>query len=229
MGIIFAYSFININLEFYFYTRGVNKAMWNIKMALAVWSVCTNLLPSSSFVDNMAAELKLPDTGDYTMYSICEDVSIRASEYGKTVKEYVLDGGNVPIFHHKNSQDYLGRFYITNVGVNVAIYDSWKQSVCDKKDSACFFKYGTQRVVADHWNQGFDKIKKCKIGDEAYITDGVKTERFICTDIIDGHNIDGKLTDWDGNDIRYWNEDGITCYTCNGNSKNIKIVFFKKA
>ena len=203
--------------------------MGNFKLALILLSVVVNISPADAVIRNTIGELNLPTTGYSNVQEVCVDVAARAKDYDKTIQSYIRDGGNIPLFIANNDQEYVGRFYIPDVGVDVALYDSWKQAVCDKKDSACFFQYGAQRIVADHWNQGFGAIKKCEPGMEAYIRNGNKTEKFICTDIIEGHNtVTGDLTDWDGNDIWDWNKDGITCYTCNGNSRNIKIIFFKK-
>lgn len=176
----------------------------------------------------IANELKVPDTnGDIpALYST---VLGKAELHNKSVVEYVETCIEEPIFVPKNGQEYVGRLYIDRVGVDVAIYDSWKQSVCDAKDSACIFQYGTHRVIADHWNQGFDRIKQCKVGDIAYITDGNRTEQFICTSVLDGHNTDdGTLTDSEYND--FWNvkTEDLLMYTCNGNWRNIKIVIFEK-
>ena len=202
--------------------------MGKLKMALAILGAIINL---GSIFGPQADRLNIPISDEVTVdeaYEFCETVVVRANEYGKTLEDYIKDGGNVPLFTSDLDGKHVGRFYIPDVGVNVALYDTYAQSVCDNKDSACFFDYGTQRIVADHKHQGFNAIKKCKPGMEAYISDGTKIERFVCTEIILGHN-DGLLYDNDYNDVAYRNPDGITCYTCNDHWKNVTIVFFKKA
>ena len=199
------------------------------KIAVAIASILINC---NSIVDAVYSDLNIPKTGVIVaeeLIDIYTDLYTRSNEYNKSIENYIVDGGNIPLFTCDNDQTYVGRFYIPDVDINVALYDSWKQRVCDNKDSACFFNYGVQRVVADHWNQGFNSIKQCKIGTKAYISDGNSIERFECYDIIQGHNSDdGSLTTLDGQDIWGMNENGITCYTCNDNWRNITIVLFRK-
>ena len=123
----------------------------------------------------------------------------------------------------------VGRWVIPDVGVNVACYASSEQSVCDRKDSACYFTLGSQKVIGDHWNQGFGAIKKCVVGTKAYMDTKDGKQWYICTGVIpDGHNTGSALTDADYNPLTEANPGGITCYTCNGNWKNVTIVLFSK-
>lgn len=127
------------------------------------------------------------------------------------------------------SKGALGRWSIPSVGINVACYKSWEQSVCDAKDSACYFTLGDMDVIGDHWNQGFNAIKSCTPGTKAYLETSSGTKTFVCTKIFTGHNT-GNLTDDDYNDIsRGYNTGGITCYTCNDHWSNVTIVFFQPA
>ena len=195
-------------------------------IALTTLALCLNLCGTSN-TEYIGNRLNIEDT--QTIYELYTEIINRSKEYDKDILNYLVDGGNVPLFVPSNNQSHVGRFYIPTVSIDVAIYDSWKQGVCDKKDSACFFQYGAQRVIADHWNQGFDNIKQCKVGDAACIINGEKIERFICYAKFSGHNTDdGTLTDSEYKDIWDMNKDGITCYTCNGNWRNIVIVMFKK-
>ena len=123
----------------------------------------------------------------------------------------------------------VGRWSIPSVGVNVACFDSTAQSVCDAKDSACYFTLGSQKVIGDHQNQGFGAIKECEVGAVAYMDAGDDARKYVCTGVIQGHNIETDMTDADGNSIADMNPGGITCYTCNDNWRNITIVFFVPA
>lgn len=125
----------------------------------------------------------------------------------------------------------IGRWVIPDVGVNVACYDSNEQSVCDRKDSAASWQNGAglQRFIADHWNQGFDAIKKCVVGTKAYMDNGETKTWYVCTSVEDGHNTGLGLVDNNYQAFEDRNQGGMTCYTCNGNWKNIKIVFFAPA
>ena len=75
----------------------------------------------------------------------------------------------------------VGRWVIPDIGINVACYASSAQSVCDRKDSACYFSLGAQYAIADHWNQGFDAIKKCAVGTKAYMETGDEKQWYACT------------------------------------------------
>lgn len=122
----------------------------------------------------------------------------------------------------------IGRWVIPNVGVNVACYDSNAQSVCDRKDSAASWQdgEGKQRYIGDHWNQGFDAIKNCVPGTKAYMDDGETKTWYVCTSVEYGHNTGEMLVDNDYQSITDRNPGGMTCYTCNGNWKNVALVFF---
>lgn len=121
----------------------------------------------------------------------------------------------------------LGRWSIPSVGVNVAVYESFDQSITNAKDSANYMPYGSQHLIADHKHQGFNAIKQCQIGDTAYLDMGSSVEEYVCTAVFKGHNTIEKLTDLDYNDLKDTNPSGITCYTCNENSRNVTIVFFE--
>lgn len=123
----------------------------------------------------------------------------------------------------------IGRLVLPSVGINVACYKSREQSVTDAVDSASYFDYGVQFVIGDHQNQGFYKIKSCKVGDIAYIDNGKTQDKYICTSLISGHNNGKALLDSEYNDIKDMNSGGITLYTCNGsNWRDVTIVFFQK-
>lgn len=122
----------------------------------------------------------------------------------------------------------VGRWVIPSLGVDVATFHSMEQSVVDASDSAAMFVFGDMKVIADHWNQGFEVIKKCTVGTKAYFDTGDKKTEYICTRSFSGHNQKTDMTDDNYNSVLYGcNTDGITCYTCNGNWKNIWIVFFQ--
>ena len=84
-------------------------------------------------------------------------------------------------------------------------------------------------VIADHSNQEFSALKYVSVGAEAYVDYGSYQQKYVCTKFEYGHNDDGTLLDADYNVIYYYdyNDGGITCYTCNGNSYNIILVCFQ--
>lgn len=56
-----------------------------------------------------------------------------------------------------------GRLVIPSVGVNVALFAVVSQAAADAQDSAAYFPFKNYMLVADHWNQGFWKIKRCSV------------------------------------------------------------------
>lgn len=122
----------------------------------------------------------------------------------------------------------VGRLTIPSLGVDVALFASSSQKVCDNQDSACYFRYGVQHVVADHKHQGFAAMKKAVPNKtKAYINWGTWTQAFICVDNFKGHNTGDILCDLDGNDCGHENSRGLLMYTCNENWRNITITYWQ--
>lgn len=118
-----------------------------------------------------------------------------------------------------------GRLYINDH--SVALYYSQAQSVVDRKDSAATWTYDQTTFIADHWNQGFDTIKTCDIGDTCYIlySDGTR-KTYICTAIDrNGHNTGYDIVDHNRDSVASYQ--GLVMYTCNDNWKNITLVYWK--
>jgi|GEM_PF-2695630 len=123
----------------------------------------------------------------------------------------------------------IGRWVIPEVGVDVAAFDSSSQSVVDAADSAGLFYALGQHLVADHNYQGFNAIKSCRTGMEAYLETSEGRQTFICTGITTGTNVGNDIITSDGRSISKVNRGGYTCYTCNENRSSVTIVFFTKA
>ena len=122
----------------------------------------------------------------------------------------------------------VGRWLIPDVGVDVAAFASSTQATADAKDSACYFPFGDMIVVGDHWNQGFEAIKRCVVGTKAYLDIGAELKEYVCVASFTGHNQVTEMTDDKYKSLNYGaNTGGITCYTCNGNWRDIWIVFFQ--
>jgi hypothetical protein len=122
--------------------------------------------------------------------------------------------------------DYLGRFSVPGVGVNVGCYESSAQAVADAHDSAAYFDACGHTVIADHVNQGFGAIKGCDVGDRAQLTTESGAESYVCVGSIQGHNTGTALTDGNYTPIDELYPDALVCYTCNDNWQNVTIVFF---
>ena len=130
-----------------------------------------------------------------------------------------------------NKRGITCRLTIPSVGVDVACF--WAsnnlQAYIDASDSAAFFSYGYQDVIADHRHQGFSAMKGSAIGSYAYLDYGSYKKTYVCVANFKGHNTGSSLTDLEGNDIAYMNEGGIAMYTCNENWQNVTITLWQPA
>ena len=108
----------------------------------------------------------------------------------------------------------------------MALFNGSAQSLVDAVDSAAFFPFGNSMLVADHWNQGFTRIKSCHAGTKAYIYKGGSIETLTCTGISKGINNDYDLLYADGTSAT--TAGGILMYTCNGaNYHDVTITFWR--
>ena len=123
----------------------------------------------------------------------------------------------------------VGKFSIPSVGLSVNCYASSSQATVDASNSAAYFYLQEHLVIADHVNQGFNKIKSCREGTVAYVPYGSGTVEYECVSVMQGINTGTGLTTTDGRDIRNVYPGTVMCYTCNGSWQNITMVFFKIA
>lgn len=157
-----------------------------------------------------------------------EEISSIATE--PTIKENTINIEKPSVIEEIASRPgIVGRFYIPDLDIDVAIFNSVSQSVADAKDSANYFAFGDMMVLGDHWNQGnFNNIKKCVEGTKAYIDNGKEIQEYICVKSFTGHNKVNVMTDDTGNSLNYgYNTGGLTLYTCNGCWQDIWICFFR--
>ena len=143
-----------------------------------------------------------------------------------------IKAGNPKILSEISSRSskyqMLGRLYIKDANIDVALFDTNAQACVDAKDSAAYFFVGDTYLVADHWYDGFERIKNCKVGSEAYIDTGDKIVEYVCIGSILGHNTGTDLTDNDYKSVEVgYNPKGITLYTCVNGWRNVRIVFFE--
>lgn len=153
------------------------------------------------------------------------DAEIVAEKEEKVINTYK----NQKILDEKESRNgMVGRWYIPTVNIDVAVFNSSTQQTADNKDSAVYFQFGDFMVLGDHVNQGFDRIKKCKVGTKAYLDTGTERKEYICTKSFVGYNLSSDMTDGNYNSVKYGaNKGGITCYTCHGKNSGIWIVFYQ--
>lgn len=87
------------------------------------------------------------------------------------------------------------------------------------------FRSKNYMLVADHWNQGFWKIKRCSVGTKAYIYRGTSIQTLTCTGICRGVNAGYDLLYEDGSSATTGS--GTIMYTCNGsNYHDITLTFW---
>lgn len=125
-----------------------------------------------------------------------------------------------------------GRLFIPSVDIDVALYQtpctSDAQPIVDAYDSAAYINTLDGAVlIADHSNQGFDKIANLKAGDKLYIyrpDDSIET--YVCQETCNGKNYTSKICDERG--VASVQSSGIWCYTCGASSVDIIISKFQK-
>lgn len=150
----------------------------------------------------------------------------KPTEQKPTVKPTEPKPTTPPSDKHSDAKNYIGRFKISSVGVNVACYAGSEQSIVDAKDSAAYFYGFGHIIIGDHKHQGFSAIKSCSVGTKAQMVTKNGTETFTCVGKIQGHNTGYELTDANYVPINDLYPGSIACYTCNDNWKNVTIVFF---
>lgn len=141
--------------------------------------------------------------------------------------------------------DYIGRWSISSVGVDVAVYGDYyvetapgsgdyvllkkRQARVDDVDSAVYFEFNGVYIIGDHNYQGFDAIKQCTVGTTAYLDGVVNAGSYHCVAVIQGHNTKYDLTDRNYVSICTLYPGATVCYTCNENDYNVTIVVFYPA
>lgn len=123
-----------------------------------------------------------------------------------------------------NYAGFCGRLSVPQVGLNVAMYSSPSQSVCDREDSACCFNLSSYAgyIIADHNNQDFAVLPQVSAGTVGGIIDANGDVTFIvCTDVFQGHNTGSKITDGDYNNVLGTAD--YLMYTCLDCWQNVQI------
>lgn len=112
----------------------------------------------------------------------------------------------------------IGRLYIPDVGVNVALFDTTGmkydigQSYVDAEDSSAWKDKNGIGVVADHGDQTFKDIHKSVYNETmAYIQIGEEIKTYVCTSSGYGKNTRKKLVDENGKEI--YSKEGIDFMT----------------
>ena len=156
-----------------------------------------------------------------------------ADEDGKMVRNTNIHGLPVDargerVFHG----DYgdAGCLLIPDTGVQVPLYenegDDEGQVITDRQNSAVYFTSFRMPVIADHNNQGFEKIKGC-IPDVTYafVLTKNRVNEYQCTKICNGTNTLEDILDDRGVSVDYSGAD-LCLYTCNEDWRHVTVVFF---
>ena len=125
----------------------------------------------------------------------------------------------------RDYENFVGRLYIDDVKIDVALYESWEQKVVDRDDSAAYMGWPKHRLIGDHNNQAFKDLGKTKVGAIACIEkeDGTLVY-YKCKEVFKGHNNGGTITDNYGNDVT--KKADILMYTCYNGWKNIWVTLW---
>ncbi len=130
----------------------------------------------------------------------------------------------------RNYSNFVGRLYINDVDIDVALYRSNEQYVVDRKDSAAYFEISSSHgsmLVADHCTQGFATLQYVEVGMTAKIVkaDG-SIVYYTCVDIFKGHNTGHGIVDWYGNNVA--DKSDLLMYTCFAGSYNVWVVLWNE-
>lgn len=136
---------------------------------------------------------------------------------------------------YKNDQSFakfVGRLYVPDAQIDVALYRGYEQYICDREDSANLFTWGLYgctyegEFIADHSTQEFRKLFSVKVGMTGYIKlENGDIINIVCTEIINGRNTGKQLTDEQGNDEF---DADYAMYTCRNGWQNIRICLWKQ-
>lgn len=128
-----------------------------------------------------------------------------------------------------------GRLFIPSVNLNVALYladmtTNEVQGIVNRWDSAAYFDFNNQNVIADHNHQGFHKIIDTSVGDFAYIkkVDG-SIDTYRMTNKFEGQNTVYDLVDLNGVSALNGSSSLVmyTCYKMNEYDNHVMITTFQ--
>lgn len=130
----------------------------------------------------------------------------------------------------RDYDDFVGRLYVDDVDIDVALYNSNDQEVVDRKDSAAYFDLSYARgdmIIADHNTHAFGSLTHVKKGTIARIVkeDG-RSVYYKCVEIFKGHNTGRGITDWNGNSVV--GKADLLMYTCLDGWENIWVALWNE-
>lgn len=125
-----------------------------------------------------------------------------------------------------------GNLFMDSAGIEVPLYktegDEHGQAITDRAYSAAWLTSFNMPVIADHKNQGFERIKSCIPGEtKALILTKNTVTEYRCTDVIQGSNVEDDILDDQGVSIDESGAD-LCLYTCNEDWRHVTIVYFSR-
>ena len=128
-----------------------------------------------------------------------------------------------------NERGAVGRLSIPAAGIDVALFDSNSQAVCDASDSAnYFYYYSGSYMICDHNYQGFSPIEWLGDGTPIYITTASGTYTYTISGRDYAINVGGVLYDLSGtNNFAYWKPAcSIVLKTCTSDNRDILVYCY---
>ena len=115
----------------------------------------------------------------------------------------------------------MGRFFVPDIDISVGVFDTskadgnTKQAVVDYEDSASWFMYGTEQIIADHNEQGFIRLTGAVVDKtRAYMQKGAEIQKYVCVETGIGGNRTNALVDANGVQFNNRTDGNIITYTC---------------
>lgn len=125
-------------------------------------------------------------------------------------------------------KSFRGRLYVPEVGIDVALYRTNKQSMCDRKDAACYFDLYPHdtMLIADHVTQAFGPLLDVAVGMIACIhTHEDEYVYMECVEVFDGYNYGHGILD--GNKRNCNGRSDYLMYTCiPGRKKEVRVCLW---
>ena len=129
-----------------------------------------------------------------------------------------------------------GCLYAPDLNIKVPLYASnaktTNQQIVDEENSAILmknFRKGHCDLIADHANQGFNKIKNSHLDTMLCIVTENSTQFYTCVGMLRGQNKKTELVADGGLKVTKIKFADLCCYCCNDDKGiNISMVFFKK-
>ena len=127
-----------------------------------------------------------------------------------------------------------GRFYVPDLGVDVAIYYAnemnapFAQQIVDEEDAGVYTPHiGGQAYLADHSSQAFAGLHHCREGLMGFWKHVDRIDVFYCTRTCNGTNDGLYIYDDKEENCFFMNEGGFFTYTCNEDWQHVSIAFWQ--